>query len=80
MNKKMRKQKFVRFFKKSCKLCRNNQKEIDYKDTKQLEKFMSKKGKILSRKISGNCAKHQHRVVQAIKRARFMALLPYTIR
>jgi len=65
------------FFKKKCSLCKNNVKEIDYKDTKRLEKFISRRSRILPRKISGNCVKHQHRIVQAIKRARDMALLPY---
>lgn len=63
--------------KKRCKLCASNIKEIDYKDTDRLSKFINKKAKILSRKISGNCAKHQHRIVRNIKRARYMALLPY---
>ena len=51
---------------------------IDYKDTPRLRKFMSERGKILPRRISGNCAKAQRKLTTAIKRARHMALLPYT--
>jgi small subunit ribosomal protein S18 len=51
---------------------------IDYKDTKRLRNFISERGKILPRRISGNCAKAQRMLTVAIKRARHMALLPYT--
>ena len=53
-------------------------KEIDYKDTNKLQKFITERGKILPRRISGNCAKHQRKLTIAIKRSRQMALLPYT--
>ena len=51
---------------------------IDYKDIARLRKFMSERGKILPRRISGNCAKAQRKLTVSIKRARHMALLPYT--
>jgi len=51
---------------------------IDYKDTKRLRNYMSERGKILPRRISGNSAKAQRKLTTAIKRARIMALLPYT--
>lgn len=63
--------------KRVCRLCRENLNDVDYKDVKRLEKFMTDRCKIVSRRSSGNCAKHQRRVAQAIKRARFLALLPY---
>lgn len=50
---------------------------VDYKDTKLLKDFLNEKGKILPRRLTGNCAKHQRMVKTAIKRARQMALLPY---
>jgi small subunit ribosomal protein S18 len=52
--------------------------EIDYKDIKRLEFFMRDRGKIVSSRLSGNCAGHQRRLVTAIKRARFLSLLPYS--
>jgi len=51
---------------------------IDYKDVAKLKKYISERGKILPRRISGNCAKHQRQLTVAIKRARHIALLPYT--
>lgn len=51
---------------------------IDYKDIKRLEAFITERGKILSSRISGNCAKHQRRIAEAIKKARFISLIPYT--
>jgi small subunit ribosomal protein S18 len=51
---------------------------IDYKEVFKLRKFITERGKILPRRISGNCAKHQRQVTTAIKRARHIALLPYT--
>lgn len=52
---------------------------VDYKDTNKLKRFVSERGKILPRRISGNCAKHQRALTVAVKRARHIALLPYTI-
>ncbi len=61
-----------------CRLCVDKTKTIDYKDIKRLEAFIKERGKIVSPRISGNCAKHQRRIAEAIKKARFMSLLPYT--
>ncbi|MCM8795131.1 MAG: 30S ribosomal protein S18 [Candidatus Omnitrophica bacterium] len=63
--------------KKVCRFCTQKIKTIDYKDTKTLEVFLSERGKIISSRISGNCAKHQRRLSKEIKRARFLSLLPY---
>ena len=63
---------------KFCRLCVDKTKAIYYKDIKRLEAFIKDRGKIVSPRISGNCAKHQRRVAEAIKKARFMSLLPYT--
>ena len=62
---------------KSCHFCRDKVKEIDYKNLAQLRRYISEKGKIRSRRISGACRRHQRQVAVAIKRAREMALLPY---
>ncbi|MFW5998835.1 MAG: 30S ribosomal protein S18 [Halanaerobiaceae bacterium] len=61
---------------KSCYFCANDQ-EIDYKDIDTLERYLTDRGKIVPRRITGNCAKHQRVVTQAIKRARILALLPF---
>ena len=61
-----------------CRFCREGKDYIDYKDLDTLSKLLSNRGKIFSRKRSGNCAGCQRKVKRAIKRARFMALLPYT--
>lgn len=63
--------------KKVCAFCADNIDEIDYKDTVRLKKYVSERAKILPRRISGTCAKHQRQLTTAIKRARHMALLPY---
>lgn len=63
--------------KKFCRFCSSKTKTIDYKDIKRLEAFITERGKIVSSRFSGNCAKHQRRVVEAIKKARFLALVPY---
>ena len=60
-----------------CRFCREKIKYVDYKDLAVLQKLLTNRGKIFSRKRSGNCAKCQRMVKRAIKRARFMALLPY---
>lgn len=62
---------------KVCKLCQSKVDYVDYKDTKLLREFLTDKEKIIPRRITGNCAKHQRMVKIAIKRARQMALLPY---
>ena len=64
--------------KKVCQFCADKSEHIDYKDTAKLRRFLSERGKILPRRISGNCAKHQRQVTVAIKRARNIALLPFT--
>lgn len=64
---------------KVCHFCANKEENIDYKDFKTLQKYVSERGKILPRRISGTCARHQRAVTIAVKRARFVALLPYTV-
>lgn len=64
--------------KKFCRFCVDKLRTIDYKDIKKLEAFVSERGKIVSARFSGNCAKHQRRIAEAVKKARFLALLPYT--
>lgn len=61
-----------------CRFCRDGKSYIDYKDLDTLQKLLTNRGKIFSRKRSGNCAGCQRKAKTAIKRARFMALLPYT--
>ena len=63
--------------KKICAFCSDKTASIDYKDIAKLKKFISERGKILPRRISGNCAKHQRELTKAIKQARHIALLPY---
>lgn len=63
---------------KACSFCIEKIEKIDYKDANRLRKYMTDRGKILPRRISGNCAKHQRKLTVAIKRARAIALLPYT--
>ncbi|MDD2752258.1 MAG: 30S ribosomal protein S18 [Candidatus Omnitrophica bacterium] len=64
--------------KKFCRFCVNKTKEIDYKDVRLLETFIRERGKIVSSRISGNCAKHQRRLTEAIKQGRYLSLLPFT--
>ncbi len=61
--------------KKFCRFCQDKIEAIDYKDVARLQKFVTDRKKILSRRISGNCARHQRKVSSAIKRARILALL-----
>ena len=63
--------------KKVCAYCFEEGKSIDYKDVASLKKFISERGKILPRRITGTCAKHQREPTVAIKRARHIALMPY---
>ena len=63
---------------KVCTFCVDKVDVIDYKDVAKLRRFITERGKILPRRISGNCAKHQRQVTLAIKRARYIALLPFT--
>ena len=64
---------------RQCAFCRANVDEINYKDTNTLKRYLSSFGKIVPRKRSGVCAWHQRKLANAIKRARFMALLPYVV-
>src|SRR3954452_16219993 len=66
--------------KKACVFCSENIKWVDYKDVNLLRRFMSDRGKIRARRVSGNCAQHQRDVAVAIKTARELALLPYSQR
>lgn len=61
-----------------CVFCSDKTDVIDYKDVGKLKRFVSERGKILPRRITGNCAKHQRTLTIAVKRARHIALLPYT--
>ena len=60
-----------------CRFCRGKIDDVDYKDVATLTKLTTQQGKVFSRKRSGNCARHQRSSSQAIKRARFLGLLPY---
>lgn len=71
-------QRRFRSRKKVCAFCADKSKKIDYKDTNTLKKFISDRGKILPRRVTGACAKHQRKVTTAVKRARQIALLPYS--
>ena len=62
---------------KSCQFCKAKVEEVDYKDIATLRRYVSEKGKIRSRRITGACRRHQNQVSRAVKRAREMALLPY---
>ena len=65
---------------KFCYFCINGLRDVDYKDARVLQKFTSGYAKILPRKKTGICAKHQRKLATAVKRARYMALIPYTTR
>lgn len=65
--------------KKVCVYCADKSAVIDYKDVNKLKKYVSERGKILPRRITGNCAKHQRALTVAVKRARHVALMPYVI-
>ncbi len=63
---------------KICKFCADKEVVIDYKDVKLLRNFVTERGKIIPKRIYGTCARHQRQVTEAIKRARHLALLPYS--
>ena len=65
--------------KKVCIFCTEENKEIDYKDVATLRKFVSERGKILPRRVTGTCAKHQREITTAVKRARHIGLMPYVV-
>ena len=64
--------------KKTCQFCVDKVAEIDYKDVAKLRRYLTERAKIVPRRMSGNCAKHQRQLTTAIKRARIIALLPFT--
>jgi small subunit ribosomal protein S18 len=64
---------------KVCRFCADKALKVDYKDQGQMKYFLTERGKIIPRRISGNCAKHQREVATAIKRGRMLAILPYTV-
>ena len=70
--------KFRRAREKVCIFCVDKAESIDYKDVAKLKKYITERGKILPRRISGTCAKHQRQLTDAIKRSRNIALLPFT--
>lgn len=72
INKKRRKKRKV------CQFCASKDARIDYKNTQRLQKYVTERGKILPRRISGTCAKHQRELTSSIKRSRNIALLPFT--
>lgn len=79
MSREMRRNsKMRRGRKKVCAFCVEKATEIDYKDVPKLKKYVTERGKILPRRISGTCAKHQRTLTEAIKRSRNIALLPFT--
>ena len=69
--------KFRKVRRKVCALCANKDLVLDYKNADQLKKFVNEKGKILPRRATGACAKHQRDITLAVKRARHIAILPY---
>ncbi|HDQ93086.1 MAG TPA: 30S ribosomal protein S18 [Synergistetes bacterium] len=63
---------------KVCQFCVDKVDHLDYKEVDKLRKFLSERGKIVPRRVTGNCAKHQRQLTEAIKRVRYLALLPYS--
>ena len=76
-NRKPKRKKRVYHRRKVCRFCADTSLAINYKDPKSLKYFLTERGKIIPRRISGSCAKHQRALTHAIKRARTIALLPY---
>ncbi len=70
---------FVRrtFVKRPCRFCSDKVESVDYKDLERIGRYVTDRGKIIPSRLTGTCAKHQRVLTRAIKRARFMALLPY---
>ncbi|MBI4509252.1 MAG: 30S ribosomal protein S18 [Deltaproteobacteria bacterium] len=64
---------------KVCKFCADKNVPIDYKDPQTLKYFITDRGKLVPRRISGNCARHQRKIALAVKRARMVALMPFTV-
>ena len=74
------KKRVIRRKKKVCAFCaEKTEAGVDYKDVNKLKRYVSERGKILPRRITGNCAKHQRALTVAVKRARHLALMPYTV-
>ena len=74
------KKRIIRRRKKVCVFCTDKTIGcVDYKDVNKLKRFVSERGKILPRRITGNCAKHQRALTVAVKRARHLALMPYSV-
>jgi small subunit ribosomal protein S18 len=71
----MKRRRFGR--RKVCKFCADKVQLVDYKDVRRLRSFVTERGKIIPRRISGSCARHQRQLTHSIKRARTVALLPY---
>lgn len=74
-----RQSRFAPFRRKPCRFCIEKAASIDYKDINLLRNFITERGKILPTRITGNCALHQRRLTTAVKRARAIGLLPYTV-
>ena len=70
--------KFRKMRKKVCALCNDKNFVLDYKNADQLKKFINEKGKILPKRATGACAKHQREITTAVKRARHIAIIPYS--
>ena len=75
----MKRERGRRSKRRVCSFCVDKVEHIDYKDTARLRRYISERGKIMPRRISGNCAKHQRQVTLAIKRSRHVALLPFSV-
>lgn len=75
----VRKERGRRPKKKVCSFCVDKIEQVDFKEVIRLRRFVSERGKMLPRRVSGNCAKHQRQLTTAIKQARIMALLPFTL-
>jgi len=75
----MRRERGRRPKKKVCSFCVDKLEHVDYKDIARLRRYVNERGKIVPRRISGNCAHHQRQMTEAVKRARIVALLPFTV-
>ena len=79
LRKPIRKKKKRYVPKKVCRFCVDKVEHVDYKDLRRIRNLMTERGKIISRRISGNCARHQRQLTTAIKRSRNIALLPFAV-
>jgi len=75
---KKKKKSLIPARKRFCRFCADKGGKIDYKDIKRLEVFITERGKIVSSRFSGNCARHQRQIRELILKARFLSLIPYT--